>query len=400
MAIQLGQFKPLEHKHYTLAKTQGEYDEDAKREMAIDNNNFANRAVMANMEQQNANNRANAAIMEQRRQDETAQMNKEFDQQRQLGLDQANLSQQDIDNAYREKEFSLKQGDRAADNRRADIQLGLSQAQESRNQEAYSQAQQEKQQRLALAQFGSRLLSSEPDKDGRVDVTDNFDTINTLAGGGVDKNQFKRIYAQNTGEKTLLIGEGEDGKPMPVVRNGSPVAIHNEILKKSAMFANGDGNKKDYDFKTVRGGMDNEGNVLPDRIAKMNPSTGEIEFVDQPRAGGAQSQMTDEQKAAAFANALSSAMKSSQTPDPKQPGLGDVQSISRTGTEAAKPSIQELQSQQQKRYQENAARVAAKRQAKEQRAGLDDAVSRIQRDPTLTRQQKIEQINALTREAR
>ena len=329
MAIQLGNFKPLEHKHYTLAKTQSEYDEDAKRQMAIDNNRAANEAVMQTMQEQNANNRANAAIMEGRRKDATQQANTEFEQSRQLGLDQASLDQQAIDNEYRDRAFSANQAGIDANNRRANAQLGLNQAQEAREQQAYNQALQEREQKIALAKFGNRLLSSDPDEKGRIDISDSFDTVNTLVGGGLTKEQFKKVYAQNTGDKTILLGEDKDGKPIQLTRSGSPVVMSNELLKTIGMFG-GDEDYKTQEAKAKAEKARLEVESLKDPIERKITNDGNMTIYDK-RTGtfktvsigldgqpviseinlleAQKPQMSDEEKLKAFATLFGNAQK-------------------------------------------------------------------------------------------
>lgn len=238
MPIQVQVFNPLEHKHYQLAKTQSEYDEDAKRQMAIDNNRMAGQGAIATMHEANQNNRTNAAIMERRRQDATAQGNTEFEQDRALNLDQAKIAQQGIDNDYRERAFSANQANQNA-------QLGLSYSRDARDQAQFEQAQQDRRQAeelkqipLSMAKFGHYLSTAEPDKDGMVDVTDQKDNIKTMVGGFGDQD-YKRITAQNVDGKTKLFGYTDDNKAVPLTRNGNPVAISNQVLQQQALFASG-----------------------------------------------------------------------------------------------------------------------------------------------------------------
>ena len=246
MALQLGQFKPLEHKHYTLAETQSEKDEAAKRQMAIDNNRAASQGVIATMHEANQNNRANAAITERRRQDATAQGNFESEQAatiEQQGIDNALRQQQEerlgqytnaqianigIDNALKQQQEERLQG---VDNRQA-IQF-------DQEQEARRQADELKQVPIAIAKFGHYLKTAEPDENGMVDVTDQKDNIKTMVGGFGDQD-FKRITAQNVNGKTQLFGYSDDNKAQPLTRNGNQVSIDNQVLQSASLFGSGD----------------------------------------------------------------------------------------------------------------------------------------------------------------
>ena len=246
MALQLGQFKPLEHKHYQLAKTQSEYDEDAKRQMAIDDNRAASQEAIATMHEANQNNRANAAITERRRQDATAQGNFESEQA-------ARIEQQGIDNSLRQQQEDRQGQYTAAQIANIGVDNALRQQQEDRlqgadkrqatqfdqEQEARRQAEELKQVPIAMAKFGHYLNMAEPDKNGMIDVTDQKDNIKTMAGGFGDQD-FKRITAQNVNNKWQLFGLSDDDKAQPLTRNGNQISIDDGVLKSASLFGASD----------------------------------------------------------------------------------------------------------------------------------------------------------------
>jgi hypothetical protein len=249
MALQLGNFHPLDFQHYNLAETFAEKDAAAKRQMAIDNNRANNEAAVKNMEEANANSRAGAQIAENGRQ---ANMSNDIQQQHtdaaiaQQGISN-DLAQRQADEATRRNdaaiaqqgvENSLNQQDSArAQNADARAQNADQRAGEvfDQQQADYKQAQEAKQVPEAMAKFGHYLSTAEHDGNGMIDVTDQADNIKTLAGG-MDDQQFKNIYAQNINGKTYLMGKNEDGKPTPVLRSGNPISIDNQVLQSAALF--------------------------------------------------------------------------------------------------------------------------------------------------------------------
>lgn len=230
MPIQVQVFNPLEHKHYQLAKTQSEYDEDAKRQMAIDNNRMAGQGAIATMHEANQNNRANAAIMERRRQDATEQGNFESKQD-------ALIAQQGIDNDFAQQRINNDQqrnanivAQQGIDNQFRQSQDARLQAEADRQATDFSQAQEFKNKQLAASKFAGYLFNSSPDETGNVDVTSQKDLIKTFTGNDVNQD-FKSLTARNMGDKTLLIGVDKDGKEHQLYR-----PISNNVLMAQSLF--------------------------------------------------------------------------------------------------------------------------------------------------------------------
>lgn len=257
MSIQLGNFVPLQHKHYQLAETQSEKDAAAGRQaeliaqqglnsiantnahaaasIAMQNNQLAEQGRQANMHDELARDQLD---QQSEQQAIAADQNQQrIDQQGQQLANQSAIDQQKLNLGARELDAKLAQNG---------IENQLMKNKDAREQTQFDQAQEDKKQAdelkqlpLAMAKFGHYLTTAEPDKDGMVDVTDQKDNIKTMVGGFGDQD-FKRITAQNAEGKTKLFGYTDDNKAVPLTRNGNPVAISNAVLQQQALFAGGD----------------------------------------------------------------------------------------------------------------------------------------------------------------
>lgn len=245
MALQLGNFTPLQQKHYQLAETQDEKDAAASRQanliaqqglnsvaaanahaagqIAVQQPRIAEEARQADMRDAQAQESLAATVAQQGVSNDLAQQRIDQDQQRISSV----IAQNGVENALKQRQES-----------RLQTVADIAKAEEARKAEEYKQAQELKQIPVAMAKFGHYLSTAQPDDNGMVDVTDQKDTIKTMVGGFGDQN-FKRITAQNVDGKTRLFGYSDDDKAQPITRNGNQVAIDNNVLQKQAMFYTG-----------------------------------------------------------------------------------------------------------------------------------------------------------------
>lgn len=249
MALQLGNFKPSQAQHYTLAETQDEKNAANARQanliaqqglnslasanahaagqIALQGPRLAEEARQADMRDAQAGNSLNATVAQQGAANDLAQQGVDLKAQELQQKQQASaaaLAQQGVTNQLAQSQEARLQG---ADQRQNTL---FEQQQADRKI-----AEEKKQNELALAKFGSYLNTVKPDDKGLVDVTDQKDNIKTLAGGFGDVD-YKKITAQNIDGKTQLYGTDADGNAQPLTRNGNQISIDNKALQMFSMF--------------------------------------------------------------------------------------------------------------------------------------------------------------------
>lgn len=248
MPIQTQKFSPLKHKHYKLATTQSELDEDLRRKMVLQNNQNAANANLANMRQQNANNRQAARQGLQR---EQMAANKE--QQAVVnGLNTRAADRQDAELKADQEETSYQREQDGLDRQRQEKLDGLAlerqQKLDKRDDYNFSRQQQEDQRgdaerqrkelfqnkTLALGGLGAlmerQINENMMDKKGYVDLSEMKDALGVLVNGYEFRGAPKALVG-NDGYVTLYDDDGA------IKNNGNPVRIHRSTFQDAAPLA-------------------------------------------------------------------------------------------------------------------------------------------------------------------
>lgn len=230
-------FAPLKHQHYTLAETQKEKDEEARRKMAIDNNSFANQAALAGMEAQNTANIENAQMAERAQQRGLNQQQQQFqnklDLRKQSAVEQG-LAQQAKNQAY-QRQQDAKTNQRLdqqfnLNKRVQDYTLNRQQAEDARIAQERQKREAEKNRIVALGALGGYLeRESSPEKEF-IDLSGIQDALPQLVNGYSPKGTPKATVGQD-GYISLFDDNG------PIMNNGNPVRIHSSVLNSAAPIA-------------------------------------------------------------------------------------------------------------------------------------------------------------------
>ena len=285
MAIQTYAFKPLDQVHYGLAETQGEKNEQLKRDLEkismqeagankraamSANTSLTNTQASLAAHERQANQHAGLAAAAQQQQ---AANQKVINASENRQLDIAEKSNAD-QSAYRQAMLNNDTARLGISNEQAKQEMDIKRQEAENKQNDYILARPYKEKTASLGQLGDFLNSVKVNDGGFADVTHGRDTLSKITG--VDLTGYKNVSAQESDGK-LKFFDNSGKTPTPIKVGDSPIEIRRDYIDAAhnAMY----GVKKEepkYSAKVLSGGMDKDGVTLPDELVTFNERTGKI----------------------------------------------------------------------------------------------------------------------------